>query len=287
MNAEILKSSLTLLLLTALTMLAFAANSVLNRMALAGHLIGPSEFALIRLCAGAGILALLVRATSPRFFDFSEVSVTSVGALAVYMLGFSFAYIWLDVGTGALILFGGVQVTMFAGALAKGERPSFRRWAGATLAFAGLAYLMAPSASAPDPAGAALMAAAAVGWGIYSLIGRSVRAPLQATAANFLLAVPVAVVVAVFTRAPEELSLPGVALAILSGAVTSGLGYALWYWVLPRIEASLAAVAQLTVPVIALAGGYLFLTELPDKAALIAGALVLAGVALAAIRRRT
>ncbi len=269
-----------LFLLTSLTMVAFAANSVLNRFALADDLIGPASFALIRLGSGAVVLALLVMLKDRRIVVLSEVSVWSVLGLSVYALGFAFAYISLDAGIGALILFGVVQVTMFAGALIIGERPGLFRWLGAAVAFAGLAYLLAPSASEPDPAGAAMMAAAGIGWGYYSIYGRGVKRPLQATAANFLLSVPLAVIIWLLVADSQAASTNGIILAVVSGAVTSGLGYALWYSVLPKIETSLAAIAQLSVPVIALAGGILFLGEALSAQFAIASILILGGVGL-------
>jgi len=271
-------------LLTALTMVAFAANSVLNRFALAGDLIGPASFALLRVASGAVVLAALVWSRERRLANLGEVSVWSVLGLSVYALGFAFAYITLDTGIGALILFGVVQVTMFAGALISGERPGRWRWIGAGVAFSGLVYLLAPSASAPNPLGAIEMAAAGVGWGYYSLYGRTVKQPLQATAANFLLSVPLALlvwgVVWGMAATPQGTSGAGVALAVASGAITSGLGYALWYSVLPRIDATLAAIAQSTVPVIAAAGGILFLSETLTRGFIIASVLILGGVAL-------
>jgi drug/metabolite transporter (DMT)-like permease len=197
------------------------------------------------------------------------------------MLGFSFAYLTLDAGLGALILFAGVQVTMFAGAALGGEPIPPRRWAGAGVAFAGLAWLLWPQgAGAPDPAGAALMAAAALGWGVYSLAGRGTADPLAATAANFVVALPAALVALALAADFGDATATGVGAALVSGAVTSGLGYALWYGVLPRLGASRAAVAQLTVPVIAIAGGVMFLGEAPTLRMLLAGAVVLGGVAL-------
>ncbi len=273
-----------LFLLTSLTMLAFAANSVLNRLALAEDLIGPSGFALVRVLSGAVVLAALVWWRHARPVDLSEVKVSSVAALSVYILGFTYAYINLDAGIGALILFGVVQVTMFAGALVSGERVTARRWAGAVVAFAGLVYLLAPSAEAPDLASAALMAAAGVGWGYYSLYGKHVAKPLQATAGNFLLSAPLALLAWFFITDTHAASLMGVVLAILSGAVTSGLGYALWYSLLPRLETAQAAIAQLTVPVIAMAGGILFLSEALSLQFILASLLILGGVGIS-IRR--
>ncbi|SFP19653.1 Threonine/homoserine efflux transporter RhtA [Tranquillimonas alkanivorans] len=269
-----------LILLTALTMIAFAANSVLNRMALAGDEIGPMAFAALRLASGALALAVLVWLRDRRVRLFGPRRSVGVASLFVYMVGFSAAYVALPAGLGALILFGGVQVTMFAGAVLGGERVPPARWAGAALALVGLGWLMWPEgADAPPLVFAALMGAAAVGWGVYSLAGRRAGEPLAATAANFVLAAPVAVALAL--AVPEGgASVRGMALAVVSGVVTSGLGYALWYTVLPRLEASVAALAQLTVPVIALAGGVALLGEALTLRFAVAAVLVLGGVAL-------
>lgn len=265
-----------LILLTILTMIAFAANSVLNRLALAEAGMGPAAFALIRLAAGAAVLAGLslwsggLRLRAPG-------RAVGVLSLAVYMLGFSFAYISLPAGLGALLLFGVVQVTMFAGAVLSQEQIPPLRWGGAGVAFAGLAVLLWPGGAAAPALGPSLfMLAAAVGWGIYSLNGRGETSPLQATVANFILAVPIAALV--FALRPDAITGPGVVYAVLSGAVTSGLGYALWYTILPVLGATRGAVAQLTVPLIATLGGFVVLAELPDIRFAIAAALVLGGV---------
>jgi drug/metabolite transporter (DMT)-like permease len=279
-----------LFLLTALVMVFFAANSLLNRLALAEGAIGAAEFAAIRLAAGAAMLAAIVAVRDRGLGALRAAEPWGVAGLTLYMLGFSFAYLWLDAGLGALILFGGVQVTMFAGAALAGEGLRPRRIGGALLAFGGLVWLVSPAGVAPDPAGAVLMAAAALGWGVYSLRGARVRDALAATAGNFLFATPLAVLVAVLAVlapiAGTPTSLPGVGYAVLSGAVTSGLGYALWYAVLPRIAASAAGVAQLTVPVIAMLGGVLLLGEVPGLRAVLAAAVVLGGVGLALTGRR-
>lgn len=269
-----------LFLLTTLTMIAFAANSLLNRMALAGELIDPASFAMIRVVAGAVVLMVLLMGRDKRLFDPSGITPTSVLALCAYILGFSFAYLTLDAGIGALILFGGVQITMFAGALITGEKSPLMRWIGAGIALAGLALLFRPSLAAPDMLGAVLMAVAAIGWGIYSLKGRIIGNPLQATGANFLLAVPVVLVGWLLFGFEVSIQTSGILLAIISGALTSGLGYALWYSVLPRLDATVAAVAQLTVPVIAMAGGVAFLGEGVSLQVILASCLVLSGVAI-------
>ncbi len=274
-----------LLLLTALVMLAFAGNSLLNRLALAGaDGTGPAAFALVRLASGAAVLLAIVILRSRKADWAALVRPLGAGALALYVLGFSFAYVTLQAGVGALILFGGVQITMFAGALLQGERIALRRWLGAGIAFAGLVVLLWPQGAAvPDGTGAALMAAAAVGWGVYSLLGRGASDPTGATAVNFALALPLGVIV--FVLQPDGLGARGAVLAVVSGALTSGAGYALWYAVLPRLAPSAAAVAQLTVPVIAAAGGLLLLGELPGARFILASALVLGGVGLSLMRR--
>jgi drug/metabolite transporter (DMT)-like permease len=272
-----------LFLLTALTMLAFAANSVLNRWAVGPGHIGAVEFAVVRLLAGAMVLAGLVL-WKRRGLAWPGLPgrVPGVLGLSAYLIGFSLAYRGLDAGTGALVLFGMVQVTMFAGAVWSRERVPARRWAGAGLALGGLALIAVPGAVPLMPL--ALMAGAGVGWGIYSLAGRGATDPLAATAWNFVLALPVVVPVALvgFVR-PDA---TGFWLAVVSGAVTSGLGYALWYAVLPALGAARAAVAQLSVPVLAALGGAVLLAEVPGLRFWLASALVLGGVALASVPYR-
>ena len=268
-----------LFLLCLLALIAFAANSVLNRAALALDEIGPAAFLSIRLVSGATILAMLVAVRQRGWRP--EFRLRGAAALLIYVVGFSFAYVSLDTGTGALILFGGVQITMFVGALIAGERPTATRWASTGIGLAGLAILFLPGATAPSLTGAALMAAAALGWGIYSLDGKGAHDPLSRTAANFVWAAPAGVLIWVLAPVESAASGTGIALAVTSGAITSGIGYAIWYAVLPRIDATLAAVAQLTVPIIALLGGILFLAEPFTLRFAIAAMFVFAGVLLA------
>ncbi|UYV38128.1 DMT family transporter [Rhodobacteraceae bacterium D3-12] len=273
-----------LFLLTALTMVAFAANSVLNRLALEGGESGPASFAAIRLIAGAVVLVVLVvqrRGAVPWRWP----GWTGPMTLVLYVLGFSFAYVSLGAGIGALILFGGVQVTMFAGAVTAREVIPLSRWIGAGVSFAGLCVLMWPAGDvAVSLSGAALMLAAALGWGVYSLVGRGAVDPLVTTAGNFVYAAPVGIVA--WLLLPDGMTLVGAALAIVSGAVTSGLGYALWYAVLPALGAARAAVAQLSVPVIAVLGGVVFLSEGVSWRLVVATVLVLGGVAVSVVDRR-
>lgn len=268
-----------LVALTALVMVAFAANSVLNRMAVGTGDIDAAAFATIRLASGATILLALLALRDGRIA--AKVSVAGVAGLLVYLFGFSFAYGRLDAGTGALLLFGTVQVVMFGGALLAHEPLPPRRMAGAALALAGLVVLLAPQGSGGLLSFAA-MVAAGIGWGVYSLAGRAAGDALAATAGNFAYALPVGLVVALVAgAAPQQASPYGIGLAILSGAVTSGMGYALWYRILPRLGASRAAVAQLTVPLIAAAGGAALVGEGVGIAFFISAVLVLGGVALA------
>ena len=276
-----------LVLLTALTMTAFAANSVLNRAGVGAGRIGAVDFAVVRLLAGALMLAALVLLRRARsgsaLWPGGKGRAVGAAALLLYLFGFSLAYGALDAGMGALILFGMVQITMFAGALVGGEAVPARRWIGAGAAFLGLVYLLAPgSSSAPSTLHAALMVAAGVGWGIYSLSARGTRDALGATAWNFILAVPAALLLwAMLPGAALPASAAGLALALVSGGITSGLGYALWYSVLPELGSARGGVAQLTVPLIALAGGIVFLGEPVTLRFLVASLLVLGGVGFA------
>ncbi len=270
-------------------MVAFAANSVLNRLALAEGEIDPMTFAFWRLGSGAIALVLLVLLRDRGLSLMGPRRITGSLSLLLYMVAFSIAYASLDAGVGALILFGGVQVTMFAGAVLTREAIPARRWLGAVVAFGGLVWLLWPTgAAALSPIHAVAMVLAAFGWGIYSLAGRVSGEPLRATAANFVIATPICfAAMALLPVSPDAVppTQLGLALAVISGVVTSACGYALWYLVLPQLEASMAAVAQLTVPVIAMAGGMVFLGETLTLTFLVASVLVLGGVALSLPQR--
>ena len=270
-----------LVMLTLFAIFAFAANSVLTRSALAFDQIGPGEFMAIRLISGAVTLAVLVALRGARDGMLRHGSVISAASLLLYTTAFSLAYVTLDAGLGALILFGGVQITMFAGAVIGREKPSAARWLGSLLGMIGLGVLFAPGATVPDVGGALLMGGSAVGWGIYSLRGRGVSAPLQATASNFLIAAPAGALF--WFMFPSEIvtNLNGILLAIASGALASGVGYAIWYATLPKLDSSLAAIVQLTVPFIALAGGIVFLGETASWAFMASTVLILSGVFIA------
>ncbi|PTX56981.1 threonine/homoserine efflux transporter RhtA [Litoreibacter ponti] len=269
-----------LFLLTALTMVAFAANSVLNKLGVARGDMAPLDFAMLRTWAGAVMLLALVRLRAPAATS-ERGSLAGTAALLVYMLGFSLAYASLDAGVGALILFGVVQITMFAAALRAREAIPVLRYFGCFVAFAGLAALLWPAGNAaPDLLGGALMAAAGIGWGVYTLLGKGAAQPLVRTEYNFRFAAIALLPLVLFTGLPSG-NVTGYAAAITSGAISSALGYALWYRVLPQLPTTIAATAQLTVPVIALAGGMLFLGEALTLRFAVASVLVLGGVALA------
>jgi len=270
-----------LLIISAL--IAFAANSILNRAALSNAGMDPAVFSGIRLMSGAIVLWALVGLRGG--LDLAQAgSWKMAGALALYATAFSYAYVTLDAGIGALILFAGVQITMFGGAILPGDRPGLLRWAGSALGLVGLAVLYLPGAPAPAPGGVLLMLMAAFGWGAYSLMGRRAGPPLRATAGNFCRAAPVGLgMLAIGALSAGRIGPDGVVLAVLSGAVASGMGYAIWYSVLPRIDASRAAIWQLTVPLFAVAGGAAFLGEMPDPVFFLSALLVLGGVALSLV----
>lgn len=271
--------------LTLVAMVAFAANSVLCRLALGQGLIDAASFTSVRVMSGAATLAVLVllqHGAKAR----GKVAWRSVAALSTYMVCFSFAYLSLSTGTGALILFGAVQITMFLMAMRAREHFPPASWAGLALAIAGLVYLVSPGITAPDPAGAVMMAIAGIAWGFYSLFGRGTASPLVATARNFVLSVPIVLVVSVLAFRDFELSASGVMLAMAAGAIASGVGYAVWYAALRGLTATRAATVQLSVPAIAALGGVVLLSEEPTTRLLIASAATLGGVAVVLAQRR-
>jgi drug/metabolite transporter (DMT)-like permease len=270
--------------LTSLALVAFAGNSILCRMALGDRLMDPAGFTAVRLASGAGVLWLLL-AVQTRGVPRLAGHWISAAALLVYAASFSLAYVSLTAGTGALILFGAVQLTMILAGLRAGERPGAAEWLGLGLALTGLVVLVRPGLAAPSPVGSALMAAAGVAWGVYSLRGRRSAEPLRNTAGNFLLTVPAALALVLLSRGPGVWTGRGVLLAVTSGALASGAGYAVWYAALPALTATRAALVQLLVPVLAAAGGVALLAEAIPLRLPVAAALVLGGVALAVTSR--
>ena len=271
-----------IVLLIAVVMVNFAANSVLSRAGIFELGMDATVFSGVRLASGAGMLALLVmwRGGWPAL---DGARIGAAAFLLIYLVPFSLAYVSLPSGVGALILFGVVQITMFAGSALGGVRPRLFQWFGMAIAMGGLAWLLWPAGEVRfDALGVGFMALAGLGWGIFSLLGRGSADPLGDMAWSFVLCLPVA---AVLLLTGGGWSATGVFVAVICGAVTSGLGYALWYRVLPQITATTASVAQLSVPVIALLAGALTLGEALTVQVMAASAIVLAGIAVAVLKR--
>ncbi|HEU4723722.1 MAG TPA: DMT family transporter [Candidatus Eisenbacteria bacterium] len=270
-------------LLTALAMVAFAGNSILCRVALRQTTIDAATFTSVRILAGAVALAIVVR--------LRHGSLASAGnwgsaiALFVYAAGFSFAYLSLSAGTGALLLFGAVQMTMIVIGLRSGERLHGRQWIGLALALAGLVGLVLPGVTAPPLAGSLLMLSAGAAWGVYSIRGRGQRDPIRVTAGNFLLATPIAALLSLAGWRAASWDSAGVGYAIVSGALTSGIGYAIWYTALPGLRATSAAAVQLSVPVLAALGGVVLLGETVTPRLALTAAAVLSGIAMVVTAR--
>ena len=273
-------SPLRTLALTVTALCGFAANSLLCRGALGAGTIDAGSFTAIRLLAGALMLSLLAGGRR------REGSWGSAAALCAYAIAFSLAYVRIGAAVGALVLFGVVQVSMVAWSLRAGERPSPNQWLGLAVALGGLLALTLPRLHAPDPVGVGLMAAAGVAWGVYTLRGRGARFPLAANADNFLRSVPFAAALLLIDLPRAHLGGRGVALAVASGALDSGLGYSVWYAALPGLTGLRAAIVQLTVPVIAAAGAVVLLGESLSGLLVGAGSAILGGVALALWPRR-
>ena len=276
-----------LFLLVLLTMCAFAANSVLNRIGVAMQGMDPMGFATVRTGAGAAMLWAIVAArAAPAPAVVSPKRLFGALALAAYMIGFSWAYLTLDAGLGALILFGVLQIVIFGWAVVEGAEIPVLRWVGAAIALGGLTVLLWPAGAMTVPVGgAAAMTLAGIAWAAYTLLGRAEADPLGATASNFLLCLPL-VIAALLLAGLSSMPIAGILTASIAGAVTSGLGYALWYRILPELPTTLAGIAQLSVPVIAVVAGVVFLAEPLTGRLMISGALVLGGIAISVLARR-
>ncbi|MGF1682238.1 DMT family transporter [Photobacterium minamisatsumaniensis] len=282
-----------LIFFVAITMVAFAGNSLLNRIALLDTAIDPASFTLIRLVSGAVFLLLTSilkqyfsgegkRKQSNRWSSSlsSCKSWSMAAALFVYAAGFSYAYVNLSAAAGALILFAAVQMTMIGYGFWQGERFSRWQWGGFLFALGGLVILMMPGISAPSIEGAAIMSIAGVAWGVYSVMGRKVSSPIKATQINFMLAVPMGLVLCWIMKAQLTFDASGTAYAVVSGAIASGMGYTLWYRVLPQLQSTTAATIQLSVPVIAAVGGVVVLGESLSLRLVIASLVILSGIAV-------
>ena len=265
-------------------MLAFAANSILARLALLDDEAGAWTFSLIRLTSGAVVLAFLTR-----FSLRGAGSWRGAISLLIYVVGFSYAYLQLGAGLGALILFATVQFTMLGWALRSGERLHALQWAGFIIAFIALIWLLSPSSSGATGLAILAMIAAGIGWGAYSLIGRGATQPIMDTAGNFIRASVIAVLLSplVVLIAPEPAPTKTVIWAALaSGVITSGLGYAIWYAALPQLTRARAGIMQLTVPALAALGGVIFLAEPLTTRLAVSTLVILSGVGLATLPRR-
>lgn len=269
---------------TIFALLCFAFNSILCRLALKTDEIDAASFTSVRLVSGAVVLSIIFTFFGKKDADTKRGNWFSAFFLLVYAICFSFAYINLTTGTGALILFGSVQAAMIIFALFKGERPRFLEWLGLIIALGGLVYLVFPGLSAPPVFSSLLMTFAGISWAFYTLRGKESTNPLGDTAGNFIRSVPMVLIVSVPFLAQIHLSAKGILFAVLSGAIASGLGYAVWYAALKFHTATRAAILQLSVPVIAAIGGILFLSEEISFRLLIAAALILGGIGLTAKR---
>ena len=270
---------------TAFALVAFAANSLLCRMALGGHLIDPVSFTMIRLVSGALALLLIMQWFGESNYDQQVKGSWGSGfALFVYAMAFSLAYVSLSAGIGALILFGSVQMTMISFALKSGEKLALVQWIGLFAAIGGLLYLVMPGITAPDPLGALLMCISGIAWGAYSIRGKGITTPVVMTAWNFTRSAPMAILALIIALSSVHIQLFGVLLALASGVITSGLGYVFWYKALRSLTTTQASTVQLMVPVIAAFGGVVILSEQVSLRLILGSAMILGGVSLAIVK---
>jgi len=282
-----------------LTLAAFAANSLLCRQALNSGSIGPVEFTTIRL--GSGIIALLpviflshrkIGAGEWHDLSFAFSNIKSSLALFSYALFFSLAYIQLDAGIGALILFASVQITMIGISLTQGNKITALEWMGIFISFMGLIYLLLPGLTAPPPLGTFMMILSGISWGVYSLLGRNQARPIFATARNFLFCLPGVLILAAYVLADiirngnHRIETEGIILAVISGAFTSGMGYVLWYLTVRRISTTLASVSQLAVPIFTAVGGVLLLGEILTLRLIFASIMIIGGIAISTVYKK-
>jgi len=270
--------------LVTVAMIAFAANSLLCRLALKTTSIDAASFSAVRILSGALLLWLLMQARGVKLAQHG--SWRGAAALFIYVTTFSYAYISLSAGTGALVLFGAVQVTMIVAGFIAGERMSKIQFAGFFLAVTGLVILVLPGVQAPSLAGSMLMLLSGIAWGMYSLFGRGVPDAILATTGNFIRALPMALVLILLALPWAKFDGAGVMYAVLSGALASGVGYVIWYRVLREISAISASIVQLSAPVIAAVGGIIFLNEVLSLNLLIAVVLILGGIGFVLSKKR-
>lgn len=280
------KHPLSILFYTSVALMAFAANSVLCRSALGETFIDAAGFTIIRLISGAAVLLLILKFNGKKGRSDSHGSWISAASLFTYAITFSYAYITLQTGTGALILFGAVQLTMISGAILAGKRLRIHIWSGVVFAFSGLLYLVFPGLKAPTFAGALLMTVSGIAWGIYSLKGRRSQNPLSDTTFNFLRSLLFVAILFLFSFHDFRISLNGFVLAVLSGAIASGIGYSIWYAALRGLSATRAGIVQLLVPVLAAFGGVIFISEKISAHLIISSVIILGGIGLTFLKGR-
>ena len=270
---------------TGLALIAFAANSVLCRLALGEGSIDAFSFTIIRLLSGAIVLLAIIRINRNKTGSSEKGSWSASLMLFLYAITFSFAYITLDTGTGALILFGSVQITMLLLSVISGNRLHITEWVGITIAFTGFVYLVLPGVTTPSAVGFLLMAIAGIAWGIYTLKGRGSKSPLMDTGYNFLRTIPLVIILIIVTIKNVNYSSEGILLAVLSGGIASGIGYTIWYIALGGLSATQAAVLQLLVPVIAALGGVIFVSEEITLRLMLSAAMILGGILMVVLGR--
>ena len=270
---------------TGLALIAFAANSVLCRLALGEEAIDASSFTVIRLLSGATVLLTIISINRNKTSLPTKGSWSASLMLFLYAITFSFAYITLDTGTGALILFGSVQITMILLSLISGTRLHITEWAGIAVAFTGFVYLILPGVTAPSTIGFLLMTIAGIAWGIYTLMGRGSKNPLMDTAYNFLRTIPLVIILVIVAIKTAHYSFEGILFAALSGGIASGIGYTIWYIALGGLSATQAAVVQLLVPVIAALGGVIFLSEVVTLRLVVSATMILGGILMVVLGR--
>jgi drug/metabolite transporter (DMT)-like permease len=293
------------LLLAFFTLVAFAANSILCRLAMMSGSIGPIEFTFIRLASGT--IALLPLIIFRKHWFRRELTESSGGqdllkirlsgfwpaiALFGYALSFSLAYVQLDAGVGALILFASVQMTMMGVSMIQGNKVTPPEWAGFVISFAGLIYLLLPGLSAPPALGTILMIVSGVSWGMYSLLGKNQAQPILSTARNFLFSLPGVMILGlimtgnIIRHGSPQMDADGITLALISGAIASGMGYILWYLTVRRITTTVASISQLTVPILAAIGGIIFLNETLNLRLVVASIMIISGILLTILSKR-
>jgi len=271
-----------------LALFAFAGNSLLARYALLDGVIDAASFSAIRLFTGAVVVLLLVASKERAAPDWRAGSWLNAFYLFLYAVAFSYAYLSLDTGVGALILFAAVQVTMVLHSILSGKRLSHWEWLGLLIAFSGLSYLLLPTSAAPTLSmnGVLLMLIAGIAWGLYSVAGRGAVNPLAVTGGNFLRSLPFVLLLLLFTLDSTSITMTGVLLAIVSGGITSGLGYALWYVALNGLSVTQAALVQLSVPIIAAFGGVVLLNEAISTQLVISALLVVGGILVSLLTQK-